>query len=539
MAYAIVQIAKVKRNIFLVTIVCIGLISVLAIIKRKSTVVNTAVGRGAGRQIVLNANGKVYGDVIQRTDLERNQVLVTYATQRLRYDELLSTTNCNTPFLVYSSITTLIESELTPSINLLNTEVADSLVKDLQLGDSWTDDPERACVFVVVVGPWAEAVTFEDVNNFINSLPHWKTYSNRHVVIELSTSTSKSTPFSQVTLKKALLAANYTPTSSLSHISLFPVPTNKHYVIPPMDSLLHKTRTMKIYFEGVKINGELGSQVVEACNQFPKSICLPTCSHGIESGALDTEWSLCNSALDRLKKCQKALFALIPCRDEGDVGLASLTRLLEALQCGAVPVIIGTCTNLPFSDVIDYGKAVVFVSTELGNLTNLLQDAQNEFRKYQEHGLFLFNTYFSSALKILKTIIALIRSNFNYPPMWYPDYNGEVLVNTMPRRSESMNESTSYPSPKSAWSSPSGPLFATVSPLSSTSVSDPNEKFTAIIMTHHRETKLLRLIGTLKNCSNLDKVVVVWNNEKTYKNPSNYNWPNIGVPIEVNINHIH
>ena len=58
MAYAIVQIAKVQRNIFLVTIVCIGLISVLAIIKRKSTIVNTAVGRGAGRQIVLNANGK-------------------------------------------------------------------------------------------------------------------------------------------------------------------------------------------------------------------------------------------------------------------------------------------------------------------------------------------------------------------------------------------------------------------------------------------------------------------------------------------------
>ena len=504
MAHCIVPTPKLKNIYFLVTIVY--LIAGLAIIKRFQ-------GEGMTSKVVKTLN----------------------ATQGLRYDELCSTTN--KPFLVYvyGSITALIKSELIPSINLLNSAVADSLVKDLQLGDTWTDDPDRACVFVVVIGPWTAAVTFEDVNNFINSLPHWKTYSNRHVVIELSTSTSKSTPFSQGTLKAVLLAASYSPTNSLHHILIPPVltVTNYHYVIPPTDSLLYETRTMKLYFEGNKINGKLEGHIVGACNQFPKSICLPTCSHDIESGALDTEWSLCNTAADRLQKCQKALFALIPCRDEGDVGLASLTRLLEALQCGAVPVIIGTCTNLPFSDVIDYGKAVVFASTELIDLTNRLQDAQNDFRKYQEHGLFLFNTYFSSALRIVETVIAVIRNSYNYPPMWYPDYNGEVLLNTMPMRSDSVNESTSYPSSKSVWSSPLGPLFATLSPLST--VSDPNEKFTVIIMTHHRETKLLRLIGTLKNCSNLHKVVVVWNNEKSFKQPSDYNWPNIGVPIEVNI----
>ena len=529
-------------TILLVTVISIFLTVSLLIIKRtqREDVLLKVVGiKGgtaygdSGRQIVGNTDVIEYGDLVAKrvNGLERHGQVVKNVTQRLRFDELCTITN--KPFLVYvyTSITALL---LSPSIiNLLNSEVADSLVKDLQLGDSWTDDPDRACVFVVVVGPWAEALTSEDVNNYINSLPHWKTYSNRHVVIELSSSTSRSRPFSQGTLKAALLAASYSPTNSLHHILIPPVltVTNYHYVIPPTDSLLYETRTMKLYFEGNKINGKLEGHIVGACNQFPKSICLPKCSRDIESGALDTEWSLCNTAADRLQKCQKALFALIPCHDEGDVGLASLTRLLEALQCGAVPVIIGTCANLPFSDLIDYGKAVVFASTELSDLTNLLQDAQNDFRKYQEHGLFLFNTYFSSALRIVETVIAVIRNSYNYPPMWYPDYNGEVLLNTMPTRSDSVNESTSYPSSKSVWRSPSGPLFATVSPFSS--VSDPNEKFTIVIITHHRERKLLRLIGSLKNCPNLDKVVVVWNNEKTYKKPSDYVWPTIGVPIEV------
>lgn len=530
-----------RQRALIVTLACIFLTAILLIIKhtqREDVLLQivdikdgTAYG-DAGRQMVgktLNTTRIEYGDLAKTVKgLERHGQGVKNATQKLRYDELCSTTN--EPFLVYVYTALLLPPSL---INLPNSEVADSLVKDLQLGDSWTDDPGRACVFVVVVGPWAEAVTSEDVNNYISSLPHWETYSNRHVVIELSTSASKFTPFSQVTFKKALLAASYIPTNSLHHILIPPVltVTNYHYVIPPTDSFVHETRTVKVYFEGNKINGKLESQVVKACNQFPKSICLPMCSHDIESGALDTEWSLCNTAADRLQKCQKALFALIPCGDEGDVGLASLTRLLEALQCGAVPVIIGTCANLPFSDVIDYGKAIVFASTELSDLTNLLQDAQNDFRKYQEHGLFLFNTYFSSALKIVETVIAVIRNHHNYPPMWYPDYNAEVLLNTMLRTSDSMHESTSYPSSMSVWSSPSGPLFATASPLSS--VSDPNEKFTIVIITHHRERKLLRYIGTLKDCPNVDKVVVVWNNEKTYKKPNEYVWPNIGVPIEV------
>ena len=528
------------KAIFSATFVCICVAVGLLIVYRaqKEDVVLESVKTSgidfSSRRIIENTKDMIgYEDVVV-SDFGKYQVVETVSAIRgIDNDDRSRLCSSDKPFLAYvygsSSTSSLLES---PSvIKLLNSEVALSLVKEL--GDSWTNDPGGACVFVVVVGPWpVEAVSHEDVNDLMNSLPHWKTYSNRHVVIELSSYKSNYRPFSQVNLKAAHLATSYSLTNSPNFILIPPVPTDTdyHYVIPPTESLLHKTRTMQLYFEGEKSNS--GSQLMGVCNLFPKSVCLLTCNGDKETGALDSEWSLCSNAAHRLQKCQKALFALIPCGDDSNIGLASLTRLLEALQCGAVPVIIGTCKQLPFSDLIDYGEAVIFASKDSSNFSKLLVGAQNNFRKYQEHGLFLFNTYFSSALKIVGSVIAVLRSQYNHPPMWYHEYKPEVLLNMSPRRSDNTHDSFSFHNSRSIWNSPPGPLFAPASPLSGT-FNQSNEKFTILIITHHREKKLLRLIATLKNCPNLDKLVVVWNNEKTYKNPKDYKWPNIGVPIEV------
>ena len=72
------------------------------------------------------------------------------------------------PFLVYMYDTP-------GNSGLQNSEVVASLIKDLQLGNSWTDDLVSACIFVLVIGPWSEAVSPEDVNSLIHSLPHWQT----------------------------------------------------------------------------------------------------------------------------------------------------------------------------------------------------------------------------------------------------------------------------------------------------------------------------------------------------------------------------
>ena len=426
-----------------------------------------------------------------------------------------------------------------PNISgLQNSEVMASLIKDLQLGNSCTDDPVSACIFVLVIGPWSEAVSSEDVNSLIHSLPHWQTYSNRHVLVELSPSNSKSRPFSlQVKTGAALVATSYFSTQLTNYTLIPPLLTKSEYhnVLPPTDALIAETRKTFLYFEGEMENyesSESGLTVVNICNEFPKSFCSLKCRVRREEGALDNEWSLCNNATDRLRSCQQAVFALVPCGSEGEVGPASFTRFLEALQCGAVPVVVGNCDNgqLPFGEVIEWKDLAIFTpSKELS--ANLILINQRNVRKYRQQGLFVFKNYFSSELRIVESLIAIVRSHSKHPPMWYPDYIPNVLVNTMPKLTAAPidRNTTKYEYSESVWNTSPGPFY------SQNSNQSFSEKFTIVILTYHREKALIKLVEKLKNCPSLDKVVIVWNNEQNIKHPKQYKWPDIGIPIEVNM----
>ena len=438
----------------------------------------------------------------------------------------------NKPFLVYVYDTP-------GNSGLQNSEVMASLIKDLQLGNSWTDDPVSACIFVLVIGPWSEAVSPEDINSLIHSLPHWQTYSNRHVLVELSPSNSKSRPFSvQVKTGAALVATSYFSTQHTNYTLIPPLLTNSEYhnILPSTYGLIAKTRKTFLYFEGEMDNyesSESGLTIVNICNEYPKRLCSLKCRVKREEGALDSEWSLCNNATDRLRSCQQAVFALVPCGSEGEVGPASFTRLLEALECGAVPVVVGNCDNgqLPFGEVIEWKDLAIFTpSKEL--FTNLTHKNQTNLRKYRQQGLFIFNNYFSSELRIVESVIAIVRSHSNHPPMWYPEYIPDSLFNTMPRIAAApiVRNITKYEYSESVWNTSPGPFYS----QNSHPANQPfSEKFTIVILTYHRKRDLLQLVWRLKNCPFLDKVVIVWNNEKNKTHPKQYKWPNIGIPIEV------
>ena len=439
----------------------------------------------------------------------------------------------NKPFLVYVYDT--------PSNSgLQNSEVMGSLVKSLRLGNSWTGDPVCAHIFLLVLGPWSEAVSAENVNSLIHSLPHWQTYSNRHVLVELSPSNSKSRPFSlQVKTGAALVATSYLSTQHTNTTLIPPLLTNSgyHNILPPTDALSAKIRNILLYFEGEIENyesSESGLRVQSICNEIPDSFCSFKCSISREDGTLDNEWSLCNNAARRLRICQQAVLALFPCGSEGEVGPASFTRLLEALQCGAVPVVVGNCDSgqLPFGEVIEWKYLAIFTSYKDLSANFILENLKN-IRKYRQQGLFIFNNYFSSGIRIVESLIAIVRSHSNHPPMWYPDYIPDGLVNTMPRIAAALTlRNIKYQYSKSLWNTSPGPFYPQIShPVDQLF----SEKFTIVILTYHREKPLLELVQSLKNCPSLDKVVIVWNNEQSCTHPKEYKWPDIGLPIEVNM----
>ena len=427
-------------------------------------------------------------------------------------------------------------------------ELTSSLVNDLQLGDSWTDDPASACIFVVVVGLWRDTISSGDVSTMIHSLPHWKEYSHRHVLVELLYSNNVSRIFEA---DCALLATSYSPIQNAnSHIRIPPVVTSQveNTIIPPTGHLMSQKIKFSLYFEGEledQQRSEADSKLFSVCEHFSSnSSCSFKCNASRERGALEREWSLCNTATDRLAKCQKALFALVPCGMEGEVGPVTFTRLIEALQCGAVPIVVGDCVNrLPFSEVIEWKEAAIVVPPEelSPNLIHV-HNSQKNIRKYKERGLFLYTTYFSSGLKIVESLIAILRNRSGYSPMWYRDYISETLLNTMPRK-PTIPPPHHFQCPQQMWNSPPGPFYshayipeqssALDNQLPSAQLSE--EKFTVVIITYHRVKPLMNVLVRLKDCPYLDKVVIVWNNEPTFQHPKELKWPDIGVPVEVNV----
>ena len=468
------------------------------------------------------STSKEYESISPQIHLPSPSVNATQAIKKVSHDH-----SCGRFLIyVYSSV-----HEASDRLRV-NSEVTSSLVKDLQLGDSWTNDPASACIFVVVVGLWRDTISSGDVSTMIHSLPYWKEYSHKHVLVELSHSSSNSKLLQQIDTSSALVATSYFTLKNTTTTLIPPVMTSQmpRIVIPPTDSLIRKRTKFTLYFEG-ELEGQknvllTNSQLSDICRNCPKTSCSFKCSAIRERGALEREWSLCNTATDRLVKCQKALFALVPCGMEGEVGPVTFTRLIEALQCGAVPIVVGDCVNrLPFNEVIEWKEAAIFVLPEELS-PDLIYSSQKNVRKYKERGLFLYTTYFSSGLKIVESLIAIIRTQSHHPPMWYRDYVPEMLLNTMPR-----NTLASPPiQPQQLWNSPPGPLYRHTHIAEQ--VKYP-ENFTIVILTYHRDKGLSDILVRLKNCPYLDKVVIVWNNEPTYIHPREWEWPNIGVPIEV------
>ena len=336
------------------------------------------------------------------------------------------------PFLVY-----VYDS---PSPGLEHPEVIESLIEHLQFGSSWTDDPESACVFVFVAGPWRAPVSSVELETMIHTLPHWERHSSRHVLVELSRCTSTSRALLQVRTGQALLATSYLPsdpTHMHNHVLasplLAPLPNMYHPLPPVVSQLPWDKPSASLYFEG-EMKNKYEVNITELCQQMQEyaqgPVCSIRCVLGRERGALGHEWSLCGDASYRYQMCKKARFALIP---TGEMGPATYTRLLEALQCGAIPVFLGSGL-LPFSEVIKWEKAALFLSHEMVPYVKYRLKIMNkkELNRYRLQGLFLYKTYFSSQLRIVESVVALIRHRLHHPPMWYPDYTPRAVVTTMP-----------------------------------------------------------------------------------------------------------
>ena len=451
-----------------------------------------------------------------------------------------------------------------------------------------TSDPSKACIFVAIVGPLEERLSSEDIEERLQSLPYWGDDGSNHLLIDLSDWEQSSSVLDGVAVGRAIVAqsllsqnryfrTNYdilTPPLTVGLKNMDPVWRHLPSLLPPMRSVL-------LYFQGRYVeqgqDTSLSNNCVMASDlellrdalKDSESVVIETeCPIVSEDSAVGGEWANCGT---ESSLCPRATFALVLGSDKGVMGRATYSRLIDALRCGAVPVVFGIDV-LPFDSVIDWHKAAILLPCgRFSHVHYIIRSFEhNTILEYRRQGRFLWETYFSSPGKILDSVIAIARYNSLHPPPPSPEYNGRQLlaIPGNPQRPPSapfqQNFSTSHL--KDQWNTPPGPFYIySLTPFKPDSISgsqfmntdisslpphiieaggitgpyfenyllgnEPQEQFTVVMLTYQRNDVLIQAIERLRDLMYLNKVVVVWNNDEDP--PRDMEWPHIRVPIEV------
>ncbi|XP_052872324.1 exostosin-2 [Anopheles cruzii] len=183
----------------------------------------------------------------------------------------------------------------------------------------------------------------------------------------------------------------------------------------------------------------------------------------------------------------------------------SQPTLMEAMAAGCIPVIVADNLVLPFSNILDWELLSIRVyESNLHGVMSVLKSVSAErIREMRSHVRHVCDRYFASLERIVLT--ALDQLNDRVFPHLSKTY---MHWNIAPHQKTTQN-----------------PLFL---PL----IAPKAQGFTAVILTYDRIESLYILIQKLATVSSLQKILVVWNNQrKAPPHPSLF--PKIGKPLKV------
>lgn len=181
--------------------------------------------------------------------------------------------------------------------------------------------------------------------------------------------------------------------------------------------------------------------------------------------------------------------------------------LMESLASGCVPVIVSDSYILPYSEVIDWRRAVLQIyEDDLDQMMELLRSVSfDRISEMRKTGSWIYTKYFSSMENVALTTLRIINDRvFPHQGRSYSDWNEE------PTEAQHMTLKT--------FTLPIGP--------------PRSQGFTAVVLTYDRIESLFRVIERISKAPSLAKIVVIWNNQM--KDPPGISsWPRLSKPLEV------
>ncbi|NWI04452.1 EXTL3 protein, partial [Tichodroma muraria] len=489
-----------------------------------------------------------------------------------------------------------------------------------------TENANIACVYIILVGEMQEPVMPKptELEQQLHSLPYWRTDGHNHLIINLSRKSETQNFIYNISTGRAMIAqstfydAQYRPgfdivVSPLVHAMSEPnfleippqVPVKRKYLfsfqgekIESLRSSLQEVRSFEEEIEG-NAPADYDDRIITTLKAVQDSkldfvLVEFTCKNQPKA-SLPTEWALCGERDDRLELLKLSTFALIitPGDTHLVISAGCTMRLFEALEVGAIPVVLGEQVQLPYNDVIRWNEAALIIPkpriTEVHFLLRSISD--NDLLAMRRQGRFLWETYFSTSDNVFSTVLAIIRTRIQIPAapireepaVEIPHRSGKA-AGTDPNMADNgdldlgpVETEPPYASPKYLrnftltamdiyrnWNSAPGPFhlfpytpFDPVLPSEAKFLGSgtgfrpigggaggsgkefqaalggnvPREQFTVVMLTYEREEVLMNSLERLNGLPYLNKVVVVWNSPKL---PSeDLLWPDIGVPIMV------
>lgn len=493
-----------------------------------------------------------------------------------------------------------------------------------------TDNPSVACLYLVLMGELQEPPSSKlpppsELEKQLKALPYWRNDGHNHVLVHFSrTSTTQNYLYNVSTGRAAVAQSTFLEQqyregfdlviSPLVHALSEPnfldvppqVPVKRKYLFTfqgeRVESLRSSLQEAPPQSFEEEIEGDppadyddriIGTLKAVQDSHLDQVLVEFTCKSPQPS--LPTEWALCGTREDRLEVLKVSTFALVIAPGDGGVVASGGCgmRLFEALEVGAIPVILGDHLRLPYHHLIRWSEAAIIVPkprvTELHFLLRSLSD--NDMLATRRQGRFLWETYFSTSENVLNTILASIRTSIQIPavpikeePAQEIPHKAGKMAGTDANLADNgdldlgpVETEPPYASPRflrnftytasdtyRTWNRAPGPfhLFPHT-PLDPVLPSEakflgsgtgfrpigggtggsgkefqaalggnmPREQFTVVMLTYEREEVLMNSLERLNGLPYLNKVVVVWNSPKP---PSeDLLWPDIGLPIVV------
>ncbi|XP_042156465.1 exostosin-like 3 [Oncorhynchus tshawytscha] len=493
-----------------------------------------------------------------------------------------------------------------------------------------TDNPSIACLYVVLVGELQESPSSplpvpSALEKQLKALPYWRSDGHNHLLVHLSRKSMTQNFLYNVSTGRAAVAQSTflqqqyregfdLVVSPLVHALSEPnflevppqVPVKRKYLFTFQGERVESLRSSlqegpPQSFEE-EMEGDppadyddriIGTLKAVQDSRLDRVLVEFTCKSPQPS--LPTEWALCGEREERLEILKASTFALVI--SPGDSQLMASAgngmRLFEALEVGAIPVVLGDHARLPYHQLVHWSEAAIMVPkpriTELHFLLRSLSD--NDLLAMRRQGRFLWETYFSTSENVLGTILASVRTRIQVPPAPIHEEPAQEIphkAGKMAGTDANMGDNGDldlgpveteppYASPRflrnftytasdtyQTWNRAPGPfhLFPHT-PLDPVLPSEakflgsgtgfrpigsgtggsgkefqaalggnvPREQFTVVMLTYEREEVLMNSLERLNGLPYLNKVVVVWNSPKP---PSDdLLWPDIGLPIVV------